>query len=208
MGFRKITNRGGVRKSIGKFPSFTQQKTIWYEGQLEKDYLYLLEFDFVDVMEVSEQACRFFYFVEGKRRRYTADFLVKRRNKIQVVEVKIKKEADLEENIVKYRVAKQACRRRGFEFIVVTEHVIRLQPRLDNIKLLIHYQRVPIYGQHQILCYEFFREREVATLEEVIDYLTRNGCEKQITYSLLRWGVLRTDLDTSIVPESRIYCQR
>ena len=44
VGARKITNRGS-KKVIGKFPSLKMNTTIWWESQLERDYIYLLEID-------------------------------------------------------------------------------------------------------------------------------------------------------------------
>lgn len=205
MGFRKITNKGGVKKRIGKFPSFILNKPIWYEGSLEKDYLYLVEFDFYDLIDVKEQACRFFYSIDGKRHRYTADFVIVRKTITYIVEVKLKKYAEKEEYQVKFRVANEVCQRHNYKFLVMTEIEIGRQPRLDNVKVLIHYQRTPVYPQHQILCYEFFSGRSVASLEEVMEFFQRKGIDKPAVYALLRWGILGVDLDTPICPSALIY---
>ena len=50
VGARKITNRG-TKKIIGKFPSLKMNTAIWWESQLERDYIYLLEID-PDVLSV------------------------------------------------------------------------------------------------------------------------------------------------------------
>jgi hypothetical protein len=50
---RKITNAGN-RKVIGKFPSLKMNRVIWWESQLERDYIYLLEID-PEVLSYSEQ---------------------------------------------------------------------------------------------------------------------------------------------------------
>ncbi len=205
MGFRKITNKGGVKKRIGKFPSFILSKTIWYESSLEKDYLYLVEFDFYDLLDVREQACRFFYNTEGKRHRYTADFVIVRKNITYVIEVKLKKQAEEEKYQLRFQVADEACARHSYKFLVMTEVEIRKQPLLDNVKLLIYYQRIPAYPQHQILSQEFFNDRDKATLGEVMDFFESNCVEKQVVYALLRWGILGVNLDEPLCPNSIIY---
>jgi hypothetical protein len=204
MVFRKITNKGGVKKYIGLFPSFTLGKTIWYEGHYERDYLHLLEFDFSDVLNVIGQPCRFYYSVNGKRRRYTPDFLVVRRNKKQIVEVKPKKKAEQEKYQIPFKVAFELSGQNGYEFLVVTEFTIYRQPRLDNIKRLLHYQRVPIYPQHQILCYEFFAGKPEASLGEAMDFFQMKGMEQPVVCALLRWGILNVNLDLPLTPDSLI----
>jgi hypothetical protein len=116
VGFRKITNKGGVRKFIGKFPSFVHNKIIWYESRLERDFLYHLEFDYRDVLELSEQACRIYYVHQGKRRRFTVDFVVRRRNKNQIMEVKYSKRALQDKFQPAFRAASALGKLNGDEF--------------------------------------------------------------------------------------------
>jgi len=205
MGFRKVTNRGGVRKFIGKFPSFIFNKIIWYESRLERDFLYHLEFDYRAVLNVYEQACRIRYMHEGKRRRFTIDFVVPRKHKKQLIEVKYSKRALQDKYQPAFHAARELGERAGYEFKVVTELMIRRQPRLNNTKLLIYHQRTPIYPQHQILCHEFLREREEPCLEEIMEFFRTRSVDKSVVYTLLRWGVIGFDLDMPLIPEARVY---
>jgi hypothetical protein len=77
----------GNRKVIGKFPSLKMNTVIWWESQLERDYIYLLEID-PEVLSYGEQPFTISYTDKGKPRRYTPDFVVTRPQKTQVVEVK------------------------------------------------------------------------------------------------------------------------
>ena len=43
MSVRKIINKGN-RKVIGRFPSLKLKRNVWWESQLERDYIYILEF--------------------------------------------------------------------------------------------------------------------------------------------------------------------
>lgn len=205
MGFRKITNKGGARKFIGKFPSYVHKKIIRSESRLERDFLYLIEWDYLDVLDIAEQACRIYYLHEGKRRRFTVDFLVKRKHKNQIIEIKYSGQARKLKYLVAFRAARALAKLEGYEFKIYTEITIRRQPRLNNIKLLIYYQRTAIHPQHQVLCQEFFTQRTEASLKELMEFFEANGVEKPVVYALLRWGVISFDIDAPLIPEARVY---
>ncbi|MBD2181884.1 hypothetical protein H6S82_00250 [Planktothrix sp. FACHB-1355] len=44
VGVRKFSNTG-CRRVIGKFLSLKMNTTIWWESQIERDYIYWLEID-------------------------------------------------------------------------------------------------------------------------------------------------------------------
>lgn len=192
MRVRNITNKGG-NKLIGKFPSVKLGRIVWYESPLERDFLYLLEID-PDVISYQEQPGRIYYSLGGKKRRYTPDLLVRRSRKKQIIEVKIKKRAEQEQYARLFRIAQRACEKEGCEFKVVTEESIRLQPRLDNAKLLYKYARTPVRAQHQIVCHEFFVGREEASLGEVIQFFASRNTGQQVAYALIYRGILSVDL--------------
>jgi hypothetical protein len=202
MRVRKPSNSGGVNKFIGKFPSFRLNLILFFESILERDFLYLLEFDHFDVVSFHDQPRRIRYRFNGKIYSYTPDFYVERKNKRQLVEVKPEQKAFDKKNRIRYEAASQACAREGCEFIVATDTMIRIQPRLDNIKLLLKYQRIPIYPQHQIFCHEFFGGRREASLGQVMEFFAAQGVEKQVVYSLIRWGILSVDLMVPVDADS------
>ena len=204
MSFRKPSNRGGGKKFIGKFPSFRMDAIVWFESLLERDYLYLLEFDLA-VLAFYAQACRFYYRLGGKKRIYTADFYVIRQDSKQVVEVKPEAKAREPEKREIFCIAAEACERQGMEFRVVTDAEIRSEPRLDNVKLLIKYQRTPIDPQHRILCHEFFARRPEASLAQVAEFFASKGVGRQTVYSLMRWGAIGFDLKTPIDDDCALF---
>src|SRR5947209_3693432 len=124
MSVRKITNKGG-KKVIGKFPSHKMRRLICWESQIERDYIYLLEFD-PAVVSYAEQPLRISYHLDGKERHYTPDFLVKRVDKNLIVEVKQVEEAQKEEKQRLFRIASAICARDNYEFVVVTDTMIRV----------------------------------------------------------------------------------
>jgi hypothetical protein len=208
MRVRKPSNKGGVGKFIGVFPSFRLKMIFWYESILEKDYLYLLEFDHLDVLSFQEQPKKYFYFLDGKWRSYTPDFHVIRRHERQIVEVKPKWKADLEQNQRRFRSISKECEKDGCRFRVATDERIRVQPRLDNVKVFLRYQRVPFTEQHQIYCQEYFGGKREAALGEVMEFFAGKGAGKPVVYSLLRWGVLDTDLMVPIGADSVVFLPR
>lgn len=205
MSFRKPSNKGGVKKSIGKFPSYRLNATIWFESLLERDFLYLLEFDHLDVTSFHDQACRIYYRLGGRPRRYTPDFYVVRKHKKQVIEVKPEAKASEARYREIFLIAAEACQKEGLEFRVATEDTIRLEPRLDNVKLLLKYQRTPLYPQHHILCRELFASRPEASLVEVAEFFAARGIGRQTVYSLMRWGAIGLDLMSPIDDDSILF---
>lgn len=205
MSFRKPSNKGGVKKSIGKFPSFRLNAVVLFESNLEKDYLNLLEFDHLDVLDFRAQSCRIHYRLDGKKRHYTPDFYVERKHKKQVIEVKPEERALETRYREVFLCAAAACAKKGWEFRVVTETTIRLEPRLDNVKLLLKYQRTPLHPQHRILCREFFAGRRVAALAEVAEFFGAKGVGRRTVYSLMRWGDVGFDLMSPIDDDSALF---
>lgn len=195
MGAREITNRG-TKKNIGKFPSLKMGRIIWYESLLERDYIYLLEFD-SDVVAYYEQPCRIHYIYQGKSHCYTPDLHVLKNDRRLIVEVKPEKKVYDEKNALLFLIASQICREQDYELVVVTDEMIRGQ-RLTNIKLLYKYARTQIFPQHQILCQKFFASAEEAALGEFIQFFASQNTELQVVYAFIYWGVIVVDLKQPI----------
>jgi hypothetical protein len=132
--------------------------------------------------------------LDRKLRRYTPDFLVKRQDKKQIIEVKLAGQVFKDDNQRRFTVISKLCRQRGYEFKVVTDESIRIQPRLNNIKLLWKYARTPIYPQHQIYCLELFKDKREASLKEVTQYFRLKDIGMRVVYSMIYHGVLAIDL--------------
>jgi hypothetical protein len=200
MGVRKITN-AGTKKNIGKFPSLKMRRNIWYESLLERDAMYLLEFD-PEVISYREQEPRIRYWVDSKEHRYTPDLLVGRKHKKQIIEVKPKKALMDETYNLLFHIITPICREQGYEFVVWTEDGIRMQPRLEIVKTLWRYARTPLHPQHQIYCHEFFSARREAGLEETARFFASKKITKRVVFALIYWGIISIDLTTPIGPNS------
>jgi TnsA endonuclease N terminal len=198
---RRVIRRG-TRRTVGKFPTLKPSKrSVHWESLLERDYYYLLEID-SDVISYREQPLKIEYILDGKKHRYTPDLLVERRCKRQIIEVK------LEEKVKKYdllfRIASEICARNGYEFVVVTDETIRVQPRLNNVKVLWRYSRTQIRPQHQITCQELLTIKSEVALGKIIELLGNGGAGTRVAYALLYWGVLSVDLMKPINKDSLV----
>ena len=199
MPVRRITNGG--RKVIGKFPSIKNNRMVWWESQIERDYLYLIEMD-PDVISYKEQPLKIRYSLDGKLHLYTPDFMVDRKNKRQIVEVKDEETSKGEECKRLFERIGPICRREGYEFAVVTERTIRVQPRLDNIKFIYKYAKAKMTSEYQIMLYSLFSVRESLSIEELIQGFASRGVSSNIVYALIHRGVLAVDLLEPIKPGS------
>ncbi len=138
MPVRKVSNRGG--NAIGRFPSTKMGRMIAFESLLERDFIYLLDYD-PAVEWFEEQPLSIEYLHEGKQLHYTPDFHLLEDGQHVLVECKPERFVETEENRRKFGVAQEWCQGCGWEFRVVTEQQIRSGFRLQNIKLLSQYAR-------------------------------------------------------------------
>ncbi len=174
---------------------------IWWESQIERDYIYLLEID-PDVLSYKEQPFTLSYPSQGKLRKYTPDFWVERRVKKQVVEVKPQQQVESQSNLHLFPKIASICHQLDLEFVVVTETMIRVQPKLDNIKLLMKYSRVSLSATHRLDCLQYFHSQKSRSLQQAEQDLRPVGMSRPILLRLLYEGWLVTDLMQPLRPES------
>jgi hypothetical protein len=176
---------------------------IWWESQIERDYLYLLEID-PDVLSFKEQPFIITYISLGKSKKYIPDFVVTRTQKTQVVEVKPLNQVYSDKNLHKFRHIAPIVIAQNMEFIVVTDHMIRVQPKLNNIKLLYKYARVPLSLSNYLDCLEYFQTTPDTSFQKASQDLKAKGVSKNILLRLLWSGFLVTDLMKPITEDSSI----
>lgn len=203
MPVRTISNAGGLKR-IGTFPSLKVGKLVWWESPLEKDYIHLLEPDRT-VKFYQEQPLKIRFVLDGKEHLYTPDFMVWRGPKIQIVEVKPEDKVYQEKYQRLFRIVSQACNEEGYEFLVVTDSMIRVQPKLNNIKTFWRYAGVPISSAQQLHhCRDIFSQTPEMPLGKVLESLAARQIYKPTVYGLLYWGILEINLLEQISKESRI----
>jgi hypothetical protein len=138
MPVRKVSNHGG--NVIGHFPSIKMKRMVAFESLIERDYLYLLDYE-QDIEWFEEQPIAIEYERDGKKLHYTPDFHVVQAGRDVLVECKPVAFVDKDENKRKFEIARDWCASRGWEFRVVTGQHVRDGFRLENVKLLTRYAR-------------------------------------------------------------------
>jgi len=141
MPVRKVSNHGG--NIIGRFPSTKMERMIAFESLLERDFIYLLEYD-PSVEWFEEQPLSIEYKQEGKRLQYTPDFHLIEHGQHVLVECKPERFVETEENRHKFAAARVWCRESGWEFRIMTDQQIRSGFRLQNVKLMARYARLKV----------------------------------------------------------------
>lgn len=136
MPVRAVSNRGG--NIIGRFPSFKLGRMVDFESLIERDFIYLLDFE-REVMWFEEQPLTLEYEQQGKVRCYTPDFQVVRQGQPMLVECKPKKAVNLAKNQEKFQAGQTWCAARGWKFQVVTDEELRGGYRLSNVKFLTQF---------------------------------------------------------------------
>lgn len=202
---RKITNTG-TRKNTGFFPSKKNERPIAFESLLERDYIYLLEFD-KDVISYNEQPLTITYCVSNRNYRYTPDFFVQRKNKNQLIEIKphskLQKILNDDAVIKKYNAAAQFCKSNEFsEFRIITDYEIQSGNILNNIKYLFCYSRIDVPASYKMKIRNLLIINDSAHLYKLLSEicLDKNSYDKYYSYilSMLYHQEMHTDLSIPI----------
>lgn len=200
---RKITNTGSS-KIIGKFPSEKSGRLVGYESQLERDYVFLMEYD-RKVACFTHQPLRLRFTLNGKKRTYTPDYLVLMENDEKHV-IEVKPEKKVARYAEKFEAVKQILTDNGYIFSVVTEKFIRKQPRLSNVKLLHRYCRISRRPEAVKAAEGFFAQAaEQVLIDDAISNLSTMGVLTVEFYAMMYRGIIGFDLNTKIKLWSKVY---
>jgi hypothetical protein len=202
MAFRTISNAGRLI-NVCKVPSQKMGCNIWDESTLERDCTITMECD-QDVVAYYGQGAKICYELDGKRRSYTSDFLVHRKTgRPQIIEVKLRRHINPWFEQL-FRILTPICDRAGYDFLVLTELEIRVEPFLTNIRRQWYYSRTPIHPQHHLLCHEFFRNGSESTLGKIIEFFAASDVERAVVFALMHRGVISTDHSVPLTMNSPI----
>lgn len=196
---RNITNKRN-RKNTGFFPSEKIGRPVAFESILESDYLYLIEFD-RDVVSFIEQPITIRYTVNGKRYKYTPDFKVIRKNKIQIIEIKPKSKLDIlltnESKKQKFLAGCQFCKLNGYEFKIITDEQIQAGFLLKNIKFLFAFSRIHVPNIERRKIFENLENSDI-NLMTLINNLTSESIEKDLYKSYILSLIYSQQLCTNL----------
>ncbi len=205
MPVRNVSNRGG--NVIGKFPSFKMQRMIAFESLLERDFIYLLDYD-ATVTWFEEQPLTIEYQHEGKLLHYTPDFHLIEHGQQVLVECKPDHFVNTTDNQRKFAVAQAWCQACDWQFRIVTDAEVRAGYRLHNVKLLTAYARQRLDPVLRCQLYAILQSMPSATpIQDLARTLRPTGPEA-VTAGLLHLayhGVVDLPLDGApITPNTAV----
>ncbi|MDT5061709.1 MAG: hypothetical protein QOH63_2168 [Acidobacteriota bacterium] len=191
-----------ARRITCKFPSLKLARTVRVTSLLARDLLYLLEFD-SQVISYTENAPWIAYPCDSSNTEYAFDFLLECPDRKQLVKLlRIGEQPPFQPRL------RAACQKEGYELVIFTESIIRSQPRLNNIKLLTRYARLPVAPHHHRACTRFFAHNSSATLGSIIKFFEDEGLEQQSVLAMLYHRALNFDLMIPLTLQSAISLPR
>lgn len=195
-----ITPSGGIVR--GKFPSRKNGRMVHHEGLLELEAIYLFETS-PNIVRYREQPVTIHYPDEARLRRYTPDFeLVLTTGEIILIEVKPTR--SLQHGDVQHKLDRIAehMRRSETAFVILTDQIIRQEPRLSNLRWIYHRaSRVPPSSDALTVAINKYRNRFPLSLMAAANLFDVGRIDP---YSLLLAGHLRCSLEQPISLETLI----
>lgn len=165
----------------GSISSLKNNDSIQFESSLERDFIYLLEFD-KEVFRYVEQPFKLYYYKNDMSMYYVPDFYVEYWNGRKEL-VEIKYQDDLIKNKSKYRekfkIAEVFCKENNIEFKIYSEIEIRTH-RLFNADFLLSYKK-PKYGFNSndtLIVTKVLRTYDLLTVQQVLDLAVKSEDKK------------------------------
>ncbi|GIU01828.1 endonuclease [Shewanella morhuae] len=183
-------------KNVFKFASAKVSETIMCESSLEFDACFHHEYN--DCIAVfGSQPEGFYYDFEGKRLPYTPDAIVHFIDgTVKFHEYKPYSKTFDPIFRAKFVAKKEAAQSLGADLILVTERQIRVNPILNNLKILHRYSG--IYGLNTIqieLLKLIKRTGKISVNDVAITQSLSLGEARSYLYSLIHKGLIKTNLN-------------
>ena len=113
----------------GYFTSKKNNKALYFRSNFECEFYKILEKK-TDVVRYNAECLEIEYYFNGTVHRYIPDILVEYTNgKKQVWEIKPKNQTKLPRNLAKWQAANEYCRKRNWEFMVLTEKGLKIMKK-------------------------------------------------------------------------------
>lgn len=186
----------------GKFPSRKNGRMVHHEGLLELDAIYLFETS-PEIVRYREQPATVQYPDGPRLRRYTPDFeLLLATGEVVIVEVKPIRFLEKEEIRIKFECIEEYMHSAGTSFVILTDKIIRQQPRLSNLRWVYHEAaRIPPTKIAAQIAMSRHAERFPASIMTAREFLSERHIDP---FSLLLAGMLRCSLETPITFDTSI----
>ena len=195
-----VRHTGGIVR--GKFPSRKNGRMVHHEGLLELDAIYLFETS-PRIVRFREQMPAIRYADGDRLRRYTPDFEVVL-DTGELITVEVKPTRSLADAEVRHKIdcIRAYYRRREQAFVVLTEEVLRKEPRQSNLRWIYHQAPRVMPTQEAIRIALARIERNLpASLRQLSSLLKRHGVDP---FSALLAGLLMCRLDLPVSMDTQV----
>jgi hypothetical protein len=208
------------RNLTGIVASSKSQEEGQFESTLERDFLYLLDFD-INVDSFNVQPAKIPYIdSEEVKRTYTPDVLVRYRDDInpaknwqpKLFEVKYRSDLFEQWKLLKpkFKSARKLAHENGWSFHIITEKEIRT-PYLKNVKFLRYYKNNEVDASSQLEILKAMYELRQTTPNALFTYLKvtewEQACALPILWRLIGMKRIGVDLMQPLNMESIIWSQ-
>lgn len=198
---REVVKHTGITVR-GKFPSRKNGRMVHHESLLELDAIYLFETSF-RIKRYREQPPKISYVDGEKMRRYTPDFeLLLGTDEIVLIEVKHSESLEHKDTYLNLKIIEDSMQKHDIDFMIMTDKVIRLEPRLSNLRW-IHAESSRIWPtsgaiKNALALHEGLFPMPLQDAIAIFEKININ------VFSLIMTGNLTLDLNNPITPETII----
>jgi hypothetical protein len=195
-----ISPSGGIIR--GKFPSRKNGRMVHHEGLLELEAIYLFETS-PRIVRYREQPLTIHYPDGAKLRRYTPDFELELVTG-KIVYIEVKPMSSLQHEKVRHKLdcITEYMRRSETAFVILTDQIIRQEPRLANLRWIYHRSsRVPPTPDAISVAINTYRDSFPLSITAASTLLSAGVVDP---YSLLLTGQLYCSLEQTISQETLI----
>ncbi len=206
-GVRKVQHHGN--NIIGNFAGL-KAESVPYESTIEKDFMYVLEYDAHVLTYESQPLFILGTTDDGMPHVYTPDFQVILTTGRLIAECKPAKEVGSDDTKRQCTLGRQWAASHDHRFLLVTDEDLRTGHRLNNLKILWKYSRFPVPPAVTKRCIVALTAHPegisfLALASELAAGTTAPLAQSPTLYALLFQHVLVTDLTQPLGPASLLF---
>lgn len=185
-----------VRRSAGRMTSrvssYKLGRMVECESHYESRFVYRADQD-PAIISFTEQPVRIRYPIDGVLKTHFPDFLVRRQDQVEFVEVKSARDAASSEISARTAILIETLAPGGFGYRIATHEELSRQPSLDNVILLRRYRMQPVSDEDAARVME-----ALAQGGATVASLQASGVPSDALLSLASRNIIQFDLDQPI----------
>ncbi|WP_257969880.1 TnsA endonuclease N-terminal domain-containing protein [Vibrio parahaemolyticus] len=197
--YEKASSQKLVCKNMSRFVSLKTDSIHTVESDLEFDACFHFEFA-AQISTFEAQPIGFEYYLDGKRCKYTPDFLVTYYDSYQpFYEIKPKRIAETEEFKETFSTKKEQALSMGNDLRVLTEDDIQIYPLLDNLKIIHRYASDDRLNSLQSHILDLFKKYGQLRIEQIVQHSSVHSSRSlPAIYDLIARQLLKIDMHQPI----------